>query len=67
MSTTGYAYALSYDNTCKYFAENYPGDFARWLLASDISDIQVLKTELNLDHNSTRRVSRGAVRFLQSK
>ncbi|MEH2173961.1 DUF4351 domain-containing protein [Nostoc sp.] len=27
----------------------YPGDFARWLLASDTSDIQVLKTELNLE------------------
>lgn len=40
---------LSYDNTCKYLAEKYPGDFARWLLASDTSDIQVLKTELNLE------------------
>ena len=40
---------MSYDNTCKYLAENYPGDFARWLLASDTSDIQVLKTELNLE------------------
>lgn len=40
---------LAYDNTCKYLAENYPGDFARWLLASDSSDIQVLKTELNLE------------------
>ncbi|MGV0105091.1 DUF4351 domain-containing protein [Nostoc sp. DSM 114160] len=40
---------LSYDNTCKYLAEKYPGDFARWLLASDILDIQVLKTELNLE------------------
>jgi predicted transposase/invertase (TIGR01784 family) len=40
---------LSYDNTCKYLAETYPADFARWLLASDTSDIQVLKTELNLE------------------
>ncbi|MEI1373220.1 DUF4351 domain-containing protein [Nostoc sp. UHCC 0926] len=40
---------MSYDNTCKYLAENYPGDFAKWLLASDTSDIQVLKTELNLE------------------
>lgn len=40
---------LAYDNTCKYLAEKYPGDFARWLLASDTSDIQVLKTELNLE------------------
>ncbi|MFN6516052.1 MAG: Rpn family recombination-promoting nuclease/putative transposase [Nostoc sp. CreGUA01] len=40
---------MSYDNTCKYLAENYPGDFARWLLSIDTSDIQVLKTELNLE------------------
>jgi len=40
---------LSYDNTCKYLAENYPADFARWLLASETSDIQVLKTELTLE------------------
>ncbi|BAY10502.1 DUF4351 domain-containing protein [Calothrix sp. NIES-2098] len=40
---------MSYDNTCKYLAENYPADFARWLLASEITDIQVLKTELNLE------------------
>ncbi|RUR73609.1 Rpn family recombination-promoting nuclease/putative transposase [Chlorogloeopsis fritschii PCC 9212] len=40
---------MSYDNTCKYLAEHYPADFARWLLASDTSDIQVLKTELNLE------------------
>jgi predicted transposase/invertase (TIGR01784 family) len=40
---------LSYDNTCKYLAENYPADFARWLLSSDTSDIEVLKTELNLE------------------
>ncbi|WP_414571645.1 Rpn family recombination-promoting nuclease/putative transposase [Nostoc sp. CCY 9925] len=40
---------MAYDNTCKYLAENYPGDFARWLLSIDTSDIQVLKTELNLE------------------
>ena len=40
---------MSYDNTCKYLAETYPADFARWLLASDTSDIQVLKTELTLE------------------
>ncbi|XHR84658.1 MAG: Rpn family recombination-promoting nuclease/putative transposase [Gloeotrichia echinulata GP01] len=40
---------MSYDNTCKYLAETYPAEFARWLLASDTSDIQVLKTELNLE------------------
>ncbi|HYW22268.1 MAG TPA: Rpn family recombination-promoting nuclease/putative transposase [Nodularia sp. (in: cyanobacteria)] len=40
---------MSYDNTCKYLAENYPTEFARWLLASETPDIQVLKTELNLE------------------
>ncbi|MBW4635702.1 MAG: Rpn family recombination-promoting nuclease/putative transposase [Iphinoe sp. HA4291-MV1] len=40
---------MTYDNTCKYLAENYPADFARWLLSSDTSDIEVLKTELNLE------------------
>ncbi|MBF2005193.1 MAG: Rpn family recombination-promoting nuclease/putative transposase [Chlorogloeopsis fritschii C42_A2020_084] len=40
---------MSYDNTCKYLAEHYPADFARWLLASNTSDIQVIKTELNLE------------------
>lgn len=40
---------MSYDNTCKYLAENYPADFARWLLSSDTLDIEVLKTELNLE------------------
>ncbi|WP_193195716.1 DUF4351 domain-containing protein [Nostoc sp. MG11] len=40
---------MSYDNTCKYLAENYPAEFASWLLSIDTSDIQVLKTELNLE------------------
>ncbi|KYC38523.1 hypothetical protein WA1_35635 [Scytonema hofmannii PCC 7110] len=40
---------MAYDNTCKYLAETYPAEFARWLLQSDTSDIQVLKTELNLE------------------
>ncbi|MCG6134774.1 MAG: DUF4351 domain-containing protein [Nostoc sp. LLA-1] len=40
---------MSYDNTCKYLAETYPVEFARWLLSSDTSHIQVLKTELNLE------------------
>jgi predicted transposase YdaD len=40
---------LAYDNTCKYLAEQYPGEFARWLLASDTKDIRVLKTELSLE------------------
>ena len=39
---------LEYDNTCKYLAENYPADFANWLLNVD-SDIEVIKTELGLE------------------
>ncbi len=40
---------MAYDNTCKYLAETYPVEFANWLLSTDTSDIQVLKTELNLE------------------
>ncbi len=40
---------MAYDNTCKYLSETYPAEFAKWLLSTDISDIQVLKTELNLE------------------
>lgn len=52
---------MSYDNTCKYLAENYPGDFARWLLSIDTKDIQVLKTELNLEP-----IRADSVTFLQT-
>ncbi|MBD2493390.1 DUF4351 domain-containing protein [Nostoc sp. FACHB-280] len=41
---------MSYDNTCKYLAETYPAEFAKWLLSSDtVDNIQVLKTELTLE------------------
>ena len=40
---------MSYDNTCKYLAETYPQDFARWLLAAEVSEVEILKTELNLE------------------
>ncbi|WP_414619973.1 Rpn family recombination-promoting nuclease/putative transposase [Calothrix sp. CCY 0018] len=40
---------MAYDNTCKYLAETYPTEFAKWLLSTDTSDMQVLKTELNLE------------------
>lgn len=53
---------MSYDNTCKYLAEKYPADFARWLLASDTTDIQVLKTELNLEP-----IRADSVTFLQMR
>ncbi|MFE1745951.1 Rpn family recombination-promoting nuclease/putative transposase [Coleofasciculus sp. H7-2] len=40
---------MEYDNTCKYLAENYPDEFAKWLLSSETSDILVIKTELSLE------------------
>lgn len=40
---------MSYDNTCKYLAETYPQDFARWLLAGEVSEVEILKTELHLE------------------
>ncbi|MBD1900397.1 DUF4351 domain-containing protein [Coleofasciculus sp. FACHB-712] len=40
---------MEYDNTCKYLAENYPDEFAKWLLSSEVSDIQVIKSELSLE------------------
>ncbi|MEM7712983.1 MAG: DUF4351 domain-containing protein [Cyanobacteria bacterium P01_A01_bin.68] len=40
---------MAYDNTCKFLAETYPEEFAKWLLSTDTSDIKVLKTELNLE------------------
>lgn len=38
---------MSYDNVCKFLAEQYPADFVQWLLEEDVSDIQLLKTELS--------------------
>lgn len=40
---------MSYDNTCKYLAEQYPADFIKWLLSTETSDIEILKTELSLE------------------
>jgi predicted transposase YdaD len=37
---------LSYDNACKYLAEQYPQAFVRWLLKKDPQSLQILKTEL---------------------
>lgn len=38
---------MTYDNTLKYLVEQYPEDFIRYLIASEATDIQILKTELN--------------------
>lgn len=40
---------MNYDNACKYLAEQYPVEFANWLLSVQSQDIQVLKTELTLE------------------
>ncbi len=40
---------MSYDNTCKYLAEQYPADFIKWLLSTETSNIEILKTELSLE------------------
>jgi predicted transposase YdaD len=40
---------LAYDNICKYLAEQYPAEFVRWLSTEEVTDITVLKTELNVE------------------
>lgn len=40
---------MTYDNICKYLAEQYPRNFARWLFSAESTEIQVLKTELSLE------------------
>jgi len=40
---------MTYDNICKYLAEEYPVSFVRWLLPTNTEEIQVLKTELSLE------------------
>lgn len=40
---------VSYNNACKYLAEQYPTDFVRWLLGIEVQKIEVLKTELTLE------------------
>ena len=40
---------MAYDNICKYLAEQYPAEFVRWLSREEVTDITVLKTELNVE------------------
>ncbi|HLO85103.1 MAG TPA: hypothetical protein VK203_08850, partial [Nostocaceae cyanobacterium] len=40
---------MSYDNACKYLAENYPSDFVCWLLGVEVPEVEILKTELTLE------------------
>lgn len=51
---------MSYDNACKYLAQEYPADFVRWLLEIDTEEIQVLKTEL-----TPEPIRADAVTFIQ--
>lgn len=52
---------MSYDNACKYLAEQYPSEFVRWLLGVETQQIEVLKTELTLEP-----IRADAVTFLQA-
>ncbi len=45
----------------KYLVEQYPENFIRYLLASDATDIQILKTELNQEP-----IRADSVTFLQT-
>lgn len=52
---------MTYDNTLKYLVEQYPEDFLRYLLASEATNIQILKTELNQEP-----IRADSVTFLQT-
>lgn len=51
-----------YDNLCKILAENYPLDFARWLLNQEPQKIEILKTELSIEP-----IRADSVTFLQTE
>ena len=53
---------MSYDNVCKYLAEEYPEEFVRWLLATEPQRVEVLKTPLTLEP-----IRADAVTFLQAE
>ena len=41
---------MSYDNTLKYLVEQFPKDFAKWLLDTEIDEeLTILKTELSIE------------------
>jgi len=52
---------MSFDNICKYLATTYPAAFARWLLAAEVHEVELLPTELRLDP-----ILAGAVVLLQA-
>ncbi|MDJ0734119.1 MAG: DUF4351 domain-containing protein [Nostocaceae cyanobacterium] len=53
---------MTYDNACKYLAEQYPEEFIRWLLGIEPREIKVLKTELTLEP-----IRADSVTFLQTE
>ena len=40
---------MAFDNLCKYLAETYPEQFAEWLLGERVDNLEVLKTELQIE------------------
>jgi predicted transposase YdaD len=52
---------LSFDNTCKYLAEQYPDDYVSWLLTDKQEVVEVLKTELTIEP-----IRADSVSFLQT-
>ncbi len=40
---------MSFDNTCKYLAEQYPQAYVNWLLPTATEVVEVLKTELSIE------------------
>ncbi|MBE9004306.1 Rpn family recombination-promoting nuclease/putative transposase [Fortiea sp. LEGE XX443] len=40
---------MSFDNLCKLLSEKYPDRFATWVLESEQSSVEVLKTELSIE------------------
>lgn len=52
---------MSFDNTCKYLAEQYPDDYVSWLLTDKEEVVEVLKTELTIEP-----IRADSVSFLQT-
>ncbi|QSJ19292.1 Rpn family recombination-promoting nuclease/putative transposase [Nostoc sp. UHCC 0702] len=53
---------MAFDNVCKILAEQYPFEFARWLLPVQPQNIKVLKTELSIEP-----IRADSVTFLQTE
>jgi predicted transposase YdaD len=53
---------VKYDNVCKYLAEEYPSDFAAWLLSTESPKVRVLNAELSLEP-----IQADYVTFLQTR